>query len=348
MKLQELAAWLHGEVVGDSSLRIRGLAKIEAAAPGDLTFLSNPKYEPHLKTTRASAVLVSRKLELSAYARRKGIAFVRVEDPYGAFARLIERFHPEPDPLPSGVHPTAVVAKSATLGKRVSLGAHAVIGERARLGDGTVVSHGSVVGDDCELGAGCRIYPNVTIYHRSRLGDRVTIHSGTIVGSDGFGFYRESDGSYHKIPQVGIVVIEDDVEIGANCAIDRATMGETRIARGAKLDNLIQVGHNNVIGENTVVAGQTGIAGSTRIGASCMIGGQVGIAGHITIADRTTLLAKTGVTRAIPEPGKMLMGYPAKEQHEFQRIEAVTRKLPELLRRLRALERKAGSPTRDD
>jgi UDP-3-O-[3-hydroxymyristoyl] glucosamine N-acyltransferase len=337
MTVQEIAGLLDGEVVGDGRQEIKNVAKIEEASSGDITFLSNPKYERFLATTRASAVLVSRQLDLAKY-RRPSLTFVKVEDPYVGFVKTLRMLVPQIDPFPTSVHPSALVSKSAKIGKNVCIGAHSVIEDRAEIGDNTKISHGCVVGVQSRVGEDCLLYPGVTIYHQCKVGNRVTLHAGAVVGSDGFGFAPKKDGTYEKIPQVGIVVIEDDVEIGANTTIDRATLGETRIERGVKIDNLVQVAHNVVIGENTVIAGQVGISGSSKIGKNCMIAGQVGIAGHLEIADRTVILAQSGIPKSITEPGKIYFGYPAKEQHRSARIEAVIRSLPELSRDLNAVK----------
>jgi UDP-3-O-[3-hydroxymyristoyl] glucosamine N-acyltransferase len=340
MTLSEIGAIVRGDTEGDGDIPIQRLAKIEEAGEGDLTFLANPKYAKYLSSTKASAILVARNVEYKELRQRKRpIVLVRVDDPYAAFARLIDVFHPSTAALPSGIHPSAMVARSAVIGKDAAIGAHVVIGERCRIGHGAVLWHGVVVGDDGEVGDRSVIYPNVTLREQCKVGKRVIVHSGTVIGSDGFGFAPKADGTYEKIQQRGIVVIEDDVEIGANCAIDRATIGETRIKRGAKLDNLIQVAHNVVIGENTVIAAQTGISGSTKIGNGCIIAGQVGFVGHIEIADKTTVAAQSGVHKSVKEPGKTFFGYPALEHHERLRIEAALRQLPELITTVRALQK---------
>ncbi len=337
MKLREIAAMLDAEIAGSGEVEILRVAKIEEARTGDITFIANPKYQKHLTTTNASAVIVAQDLDTGA-----GItpALVRVKDPYMAFLKVLQHFHPPVEPLPPGIHPTAVVASNATLGKDVRIGAYVVIGENVQVGDGSIVSHNVVVGDNVVIGNQCIIYPNITIYYGCRIGDRVIIHSGTTVGSDGFGFAPKPGGSYEKIPQLGIVVIEDDVEIGANCTIDRATLGETRICKGAKLDNLIQVAHNVVVGENTVIAAQAGISGSTKLGKSCMIGGQVGLTGHLEIADGTKIGAQSGVHRSIQKPGTTIFGYPAYPQREAFRIQASVTQLPDLLQTVRDLQKR--------
>lgn len=340
MKLSDIGKMVGGDIEGDGNTVIERLAKIEDASDGSITFLANPKYTKYLVSTRASAILVARGVDYKELRERKHpITLVRVDDPYAAFAKLIDLFHPPASGLPTGIHPSAVVPKSVVVGKDVAIGAHVVIGERCRIGDGAVVWHNVVLGENVEVGERSVIYPNVTIREQCKVGKRVIIHSGTVVGSDGFGFAPKADGTYEKIQQRGNVVIEDDVEIGANCAIDRATIGETRIKRGTKLDNLIQVAHNVIIGENTVIAAQTGISGSTKIGNNCIIAGQVGFVGHIEIADRTTIAAQSGVHKSVKEPGKTFFGYPALEHHERLRIEAALRQLPELLTTVRELQK---------
>ncbi len=339
MTIREIAEWLQGEPVGPAAsldTAIDRVAKIEEAAPGSLTFLANPKYQKFLGATQASAVLVSRTQDLPAGA---SAVFLRVDDPYLAFLRVLRRLTPEIDPFTHGVHPTAVIAPTATIAPDASVGALAVVGDGAVVGARTKVGHGCVIGPAAVIGDDCRIYPRVTIYQGCRLGHRVVLHAGCVIGADGFGFAPTKDGSYEKIPQLGIVLIEDDVEIGANTTVDRATMGETRIGRGVKIDNLVQVAHNVVIGEHTVIAAQTGISGSTKIGKHCMIAGQVGLAGHIEIADRTILLAQSGIPKSITEPGKTYFGYPAKEARHAQRLEAAIRMLPETMRDLQHLQR---------
>ncbi|MGH2567334.1 MAG: UDP-3-O-(3-hydroxymyristoyl)glucosamine N-acyltransferase [Bacteroidota bacterium] len=342
MTVEDIAAWLNGEIVGDKKIQIGRVAKIEEAGTGDLTFLANPKYERFLATTKASAILVSKKQDISAYTDHGATAFIKVDDPYVGFLRVLDKITPKIDPFPVGIDPTAKVSSTATLGNNVVLGAHVVVDDGAVIGDNTKVSHGCVLGRQARIGSDCLLYPRVTIYHQCRVGNRVTIHSGTVIGSDGFGFAPKADGTYKKIPQLGIVTIEDDVEIGSNCSIDRATIGETLIRRGAKLDNLIQIAHNCIVGENTVIAAQTGLAGSTKVGKHVMVGGQVGFAGHLEIADNSIFMAQTGVTRSFTEPGQTYFGYPAKEIKKARRIEAALRNLPDLVREIQELQRKVA------
>jgi UDP-3-O-[3-hydroxymyristoyl] glucosamine N-acyltransferase len=341
MKLNEIASILQGEIEGDGNVEILHLAKIGEAGPGDITFLSNPKYRKHLTTTSATAILVNKNEmfpELSGH--KTTISLIKVKDPYISFLRLIEYFYPPATPLEKGIHSTAVIATSASLGENVAIGPFVTIGERCKIGANVSIYPGTAIGNDIEIGQKSLLYANVTIRENCKLGQQVIIHSGTVIGSDGFGFAPKEDGTYEKIPQRGTVVIEDDVEIGSNCTIDRATIGETRIKRGAKLDNLIQIAHNVIVGENTVIAAQTGISGSTKIGKNCAFGGQVGITGHIQIADRTSIGAKSGVPKSITESGKTYFGYPATEIRHSMRIEASVRQLPEMIAEIAELKKR--------
>ncbi|GJQ19950.1 MAG: UDP-3-O-acylglucosamine N-acyltransferase [Bacteroidia bacterium] len=340
MTVAEIAEWLKGELVGDGTREITRVAKIEEAGTSDLTFLANPRYLPYVKRTGASAILVARTFDIASASAPSTLAFIKVDDPYLAFLHVLKRLTPSIDPFARGIHSTAVISPTATLGDHVSIGAYAVIGDGARIGDNTRIAEACVIGSMAEIGSECTLYPHVTVYHQCRLGNRVTIHAGTVIGSDGFGFAPKMDGTYEKIPQLGIVVIEDDVEIGSNCSIDRATIGETLIKKGVKLDNLVQVAHNVVIGENTVIAAQTGLSGSTKIGKNVMVAGQVGFAGHLEVADRSVIMAQSGVPSSITEPGKTWFGYPVRERGRAFRIEAVIRSLPELARDLASLKQR--------
>ncbi len=343
MTIREIAEWLGGEIVGgiiNGKLEIDHVAKIEEAAQGSLTFLANPKYEKHLGTTKAAAGPVSRKLDLKKIEGQASPVFIRVDDPYIAFLHVLKRLTPKVETFMSGIHATAIIASSVTLGKNVSVGAYAVIGENAIVGSDTKIGEGCIVGTQAQIGSECMLYPNVVIYHQCVIGSRVILHSGAVIGSDGFGFAPKPDGTYEKIPQLGIVVIDDDVEIGANTTIDRAVIGETHIHRGVKIDNLVQIAHNVVIGEDTVIAAQTGISGSTKIGKQCRIAGQVGIAGHIEIADRTVIMAQSGIPNNIKESGKSYFGYPADEARKAQRSYIALKMLPDMLREFTALKKK--------
>jgi UDP-3-O-[3-hydroxymyristoyl] glucosamine N-acyltransferase len=338
MKLRDIAVLLYAELDGDGERDINRVAKIEEAGAGDITFIANPRYRKHFDTTAASAVIVGR--DFSAGERPSRPALLRVADPYASFLKMLVTFHPLPEPMPPGIHPAAVIAGSASMGEGVRIGPHAVIAHGCVIGTGSMIGAGVVLGDGVRIGKDCLLYPRVTVREGCIIGDRVVLQPGAVIGSDGFGFAPRPDGSYEKIPQLGIVVIEDDVEIGANTTVDRATMGETRIRKGTKLDNLIQVAHNVVIGEHTVIAAQAGISGSTRIGNRVMIGGQVGFTGHLEIADRTKFGAQAGVHRSITEPGTTVFGSPALPQREAFRIQGAVTQLPDLLNTIRALQAK--------
>jgi UDP-3-O-[3-hydroxymyristoyl] glucosamine N-acyltransferase len=343
MTIHEIAEWLGGEVVGNiigNTPDIVRAAKIEEADTGSLTFLANSKYEKYLSTTHATAALVSRKLDLNKFAGRASLIFIRVDDPYLAFLRILKRITPTVELFTSGIHSTAIVSPNATIGTNISIGPYSVVGEHAVIGDNTKIGAGCVVGNYAQVGSECTFYPNVVIYHQCKIGKRVILHAGAVIGSDGFGFAPNTEGIYEKIPQLGIVVLDDDVEIGANTTIDRATMGDTHIHQGVKIDNLVQIAHNVVIGEHTVIAAQVGISGSSKIGRHCMLAGQVGIAGHIEIADHTIIMAQSGIPKSIEEPGKSYFGYPADEARKAQRVYIAMKMLPDMVREFTALQKK--------
>ena len=334
MKLRELAGRLGCELLGDGEVEIRGVSGLERAGPGDLTFLANPRYAPLLATTRAAAVIV-------ASANESTLPRLVSENPYLAFARAVGLICPPARPEP-GVHPSAQVHPTAVLGTGVHVGALAVVGARARVGARSVLHPQVVVYDEVTIGEDCLLHSGVQVRERCRLGDRVIVQNGAVIGGDGFGFARDAEGRYHKFPQVGTVVIEDDVEIGALTAVDRAALGETRIGRGSKLDNLVQVGHSVTVGSDTVLCGQVGIAGSSRVGSGVTLAGQVGVAGHLTIGDRVIATAQTGIPSSI-EPGTVVSGYPAIENRAWLRSSALFARLPELQKRVRELERRLES-----
>ncbi len=344
MRVSEIARIIGAKVDGDVDLEISGIGKIEEAKSGDISFLANPKYERYAATTRASALIVPEDFR----TERRDIVLLRAKDPYMAFVFALKRMMPPPDPVKPGIHPSAYLSPKASIGKNLRAGAFVCINDNAVIGDDVMLSDNVVVGDGAAVGEGSLIYPNVTIYRNCRIGKRVTIHGGTVVGSDGFGFAPKEDGTFEKIPQLGIVEIEDDVEIGSNCSIDRATLGETRICRGAKIDNLVQVAHNVVVGENTVIAAQSGISGSTKIGKNCMIGGQVGFVGHIEIADNTSVGAQSGIRKSIKEPGTAYFGSPAREIHEAKRVEAAVGMLPKVIQELSALQHQIKKLTNEE
>jgi UDP-3-O-[3-hydroxymyristoyl] glucosamine N-acyltransferase len=325
--LNILAEKLGATLEGDGDIVVHGLAPIESASSGDLTFLANKKYQKYLETTSASAVIISFETAMP----RGDIAVLRMKDPYVGFVHALRIFHPPVRYAPAGVHPQSVIDPSAVIGDDVTIAAHAFIGKNARIGRGSVIAECAVVRDDVVIGEDCLIYPNVTVLDRTRIGSRVIIHAGTTIGSDGFGFAPVKD-AYEKIPQVGFVIIEDDVEIGANSCIDRGTIGPTIIRRGVKLDNLIQIAHNVEIGEDTVVAAQSGISGSTTLGHNVIVAGQVGLVGHITIGDRVTIGAQSGVSKDLFGEGKLFRGSPAREIHDELRLEAAIRHLPDVIR----------------
>jgi len=342
MKLRDILVLLGAQCDGDENIEIQHVAKIEEAVTGDITFVANKKYVKFLGETNASAVIVGKDISRSPQIT-KNTTLVHVDDPYVSFLKVLVAFHPPKDPLPPGIHTTAIVPSSTSIGTDVRIGAHVVLGEGCVIGNNARLCHGVVLGDEVTIETHTILYPNVTVRERCRLGKDVIVHSGTTIGSDGFGFAPKVDGSYEKIPQVGIVVIEDDVEIGANCAIDRATMGETRIKKGTKLDNLIQVAHNVVIGENTVIAAQAGISGSTTIGSGAMIGGQVGITGHLEISDNIKMGAQSGIHRSIRESGGTYFGSPALPHREAMKVHGALVQLPELRATVRELEIKVAN-----
>jgi UDP-3-O-[3-hydroxymyristoyl] glucosamine N-acyltransferase len=331
VKLRELAERLGCELRGDGGVEIAGVAGLEQAGPGDLTFLANPRYASHLATTRAAAVVL-------APGHEAPLPSLVSENPYLAFARAVSLVRPPARPAP-GVHPSAQVDPTAVLGEDVHVGALAVVGKGVRLGARSAIHPHVVLYEGVEVGEDCVLHSGAQVRERCRLGNRVVVQNGAVIGGDGFGFARDGEGRHHKFPQVGIVVVEDDVEIGALTAVDRAALGETRIGRGTKLDNLVQVGHSVTIGEDSVLAGQAGIAGSTRIGSRVTLAGQVGVAGHLTIGDGVIATAQTGIPGSV-EKGLVVSGYPAIENRAWLKSSAVFAKLPDLQKRLRALERK--------
>ncbi|MDD3567208.1 MAG: UDP-3-O-(3-hydroxymyristoyl)glucosamine N-acyltransferase [Bacteroidales bacterium] len=327
---QAIAAFLNGKVEGSPDVKVSTVAKIEEGTPGALSFMSNPKYSKYLYTTRSSIILIN-----ADYALEQPVeaTLIRVPDAYEAFAKLLSMVAASQRPK-AKIHKQSVVEKSATLGKEVFIGAFSYIGQNVTIGSNVQIHPQVYIGDNVVIGDNSIIYAGAKVYNECTIGRDCIIHSGAVIGADGFGFAPQPDGSYQKIPQIGNVVIEDNVEIGANTTIDRATMGSTIIRRGVKLDNLIQVAHNAEIGENTVIAAQAGIAGSTKIGKNCMFGGQVGISGHIFIADGVKLTAQAGVSNSIKEPNETYMGSPSVPSRKFSRSFVVFKQLPEMKRDL--------------
>ncbi|MEJ2051832.1 MAG: UDP-3-O-(3-hydroxymyristoyl)glucosamine N-acyltransferase [Calditrichota bacterium] len=330
--VSELAKLVRGEVIGDNDIQISGAAKLDIASPGEITFLANLKYKNQALETRASAIVIGKNVDF-----HREITQIRVDDAYYRFLEIFLVFNPPSELIKPGIHPTATLGQDTKIGDSVAIGQNVVIGQNCQIGNNTKIHANCVILDNVSIGENCFIYPLVSIRESCRIGNRVVIHNGAVIGSDGFGF-APFEGIFHKIPQVGIVIIEDDVEIGANCTIDRATMDATIIRKGAKLDNLVHIAHNVEIGESTVIAAQTGISGSTKIGHHVMIGGQVGTVGHIQVGDYAQIGAQSGVSKNIPEK-EIFFGYPARPIMRTKRIEAVINQLPELYKKINQLEK---------
>lgn len=333
---EQIAAYTGGTIEGDPKAEITTFAKIEEGTPGAISFLANSKYEHFLYETKSSVVLVNRDFQPS---QPVSTTLIRVDNAYETVAKLLTLYE-SMKPRKTGISPKAVIAESATIGEDCYVGPCAVIGEGVKIGNGCHIGPNVVIDDNVTIGEQCIINPNVTIYHDCRIGNRVTLHAGTVIGADGFGFAPTPDG-YEKIPQIGIVIIEDDVEIGANACVDRSTMGATVIHRGVKLDNLVQIAHNVEVGQHTVMSSQTGVAGSSKVGEWCMFGGQVGIAGHITIGDRTNIGAQSGVAggNTARRGGATMMGYPADNHKDWAKQMAALKSLPQLAREFSQIKR---------
>ena len=334
--LQELAARSGGELLGDPAQVVTGAASLPEATSGEISFFANPKYMPLLRKTRASAVFVP-----ADFTESTSAAQIRVENPAKAFEQVVRSLTPEPVRFAPGVHPTAVVSPDASLGERVSIQPHAVIEAGVVIGDDTIIGANSYLGHGTTVGRACMIYPQVTVRERTIIGDRVILHSGAIIGADGFGF-QIVDGRQQKIPQIGIVQLDDDVEVGANTTIDRARFGRTWIKEGAKIDNLVQIAHNVVVGRHSVIAAQTGIAGSSRVGDYVMIGGNVGVTDHVEIGDRNIIGARTGVSKDLPVDGGTWWGTVAVPAREAKQQLAWVHRLGRLFARVKAIEKKLG------
>lgn len=330
----QIAAAVGGTVDGDENATVSTFAKIEEAADGTLTFLANPKYTHHIYDTHASIVLVRRDF-VAEYP--VNATLIRVDDPYATLSRLLQMVDAVVNARPTGVEQPSFVAEDVELPEGAYIGAFAYVGKGARLGRNVKIYPQAYVGPGAVIGDDSVLYPGVKVYHNCRIGARCVLHAGVVIGADGFGFAPTDDGSYNKIPQIGIVEIADDVEIGANTTVDRATMGCTRVGKGTKLDNLIQVAHNVQIGEHTVMAAQSGVAGSTKIGSHCMVGGQVGFAGHISVGDNVQIGAQSGIPNDV-KSGSRLMGYPAVSAGDFARNTVYIKRLPELFRKMSQIE----------
>ena len=329
---EQIASVIGGKIEGDKDAKVRTFAKIEGVE-GAISFLSNPKYTHYIYDTKSSVVIVNEDVELEGTVAP---TLIRVKNAYESIAQLLQIYEAS-KPKKTGVSPQAYISPTAKLGKDCYVGPFACIGEGTVIGDGCQIYPHAVVGDNVKMGNGCILYPNTTVYQGCKIGNNVTLHAGSVIGADGFGFAPNADG-YDKIPQIGIVTIEDNVEIGANTCVDRSTMGSTVIRKGVKLDNLVQVAHNVEIGENTVMSAQVGIAGSTKVGSWCMFGGQVGIAGHITIGDKTFLGAQSGVPGSL-KGGEELIGTPPMNPRNYFKSQAIFRRLPDMYKELEALKK---------
>lgn len=340
---KELGKLLNGTIEGNPEVAVNRPSKIEEGGEGSISFLANPKYEQYAYSTTASILLVNQ-----TFRPQKAIAatLIRVDDVYSSVAVLLEKFGQSANGT-TGISKIAFIHSDAKIGENVAVGEFSVISKGAEIGAKSVIHPQVFIGEGASIGANCILYPGVRVHHHCVIGNNCILHSNTVIGTDGFGFAQQPDGSFKKIAQIGNVLIEDNVEVGANCTVDRATMGSTIIRRGVKLDNLVQVGHNVEVGENTVIAAQAGIAGSTKIGKNCMIGGQVGFAGHLKIADGTKVQAQSGIAGSIETPNTAIFGSPAINYNDYIKSYAVFKKLPELYKKLHELEQKLAAKKQD-
>lgn len=334
---KQIAAYIGGEIIGDENATVCTFAKIEEGMPGALSFLSNPKYTAYIYDTQSSIVLVNNDFVAE---RPVKATLIKTPNAYESLAKLLMLYE-SVKPKKRGISAMASIAESATIGENVYIGPFVYIGDKVVVGDNTIIEANVSVGDGATVGSDCILYNGVTIYHDCKVGNRCILHAGSVVGADGFGFAPGANG-YDKIPQIGIAVLEDDVELGANTCIDRATMGATVVKRGVKLDNLVQVAHNVVIDEHTVMAAQCGIAGSTKVGSWCMVGGQTGISGHIQIGDQVKVGGHSAISNSVKD-GKAVMGYPAFDHAQFARASVVFKKLPEMYREMDTLKKEVES-----
>jgi UDP-3-O-[3-hydroxymyristoyl] glucosamine N-acyltransferase len=340
MKVKEIAKQIDGELIGNGEIEISNVGKIETAGKNEITFISNPLYEKYFSTTKAGAILISKNFDIKK--ANENITVIRVRDPYLAFVNLLELFNKDETDDKYGISDNCLIGSNPVIGEKVFIDDFVKIGDSCKIGEGTKILASCILGNGASIGKNCLLDNNVIIYKECVIGDNVHIHSGTIVGSDGFGYAKQDDGTFKKILQKGIVVIEDNVEIGSNCTIDRATIGETRICHGVKMDNQIQIAHNVYIGEDTVIVAQVGIAGTTKIGKRCMIGGQAGIVGHLTICDDVIIGAAVGVSKSITKPG-MYLGYRAKPFKEELKQEASIKYIDKIREDLKQLINKNNS-----
>lgn len=335
---RQIATIINGVITGDPETSVSGFAKIEDAGEGTLTFLANAKYIQYLDQTRASVIIISRDFFMDT--PREGITYIIVPDAYAAFTKLLQAYQQliSQGKKKTGKHPQALVEDTATLHESVYIGPLAYLGNNVSVGEHTEIGAQCFIGDDVRIGRNCILHPGVKIMEHCIIGDNVVLHPGVIIGSDGFGFAPDKEGVYSKVPQLGNVVISDNVEIGANTTIDRATMGSTVIGKGVKIDNLVQIAHNVIVGDHTVIAAQAGISGSTKIGKHCIIGGQAGIVGHITLADGTKINAQSGVAKTVTKPHSALTGSPAHDYYSSIKSQALVRQLPFIVKRIEILE----------
>lgn len=340
MHIQELARRLEGQIDPTLDVEISGVATIADATPQDVTFLANPKYISQLRQCQAGAVLVAQDFELSV-----AVPLLRVAHPYLAFAQAIELFYTKPQPARQ-VHPTVVLGQGVSLGENVAIGAYVVVGDNVRIGHNVTIHSHCAIYDAAEIGDDCVLHSHAVVRESVKLGNRVILQNGAVIGADGFGFVPLADGSFSKILQAGTTVLEDDVEIQVHTAVDRATIGETRIGQGTKVDNLVQVGHGCKVGQHTLLCGQVGLAGSTEVGNHVILAGQVGASGHLKIGDRAIAAARATVLDSVPA-GQQVCGYPAIEHRQWRRISTALKHLPQMLHRLRRLERILGEPAPD-
>ncbi len=335
--LNQVALLIRGKVEGDGEIKVNNVAKIEEAQAGHISFLANEKYEPQIYTTKASAVIVSEdfspKKEISA-------ALIRVKDPYMGFTDLLSEVDRLMSLAKKGIEDPSKIGQGSEYGENFYLGAFSYVGDNVKIGNNVKIHPQVYIGDNCSIGDNSILFPGVKVYKHCVIGSHCTLHGGVIIGSDGFGFAPQDDGSYKKIPQIGNVILEDFVEIGANTTIDCATMGSTVVKQGVKIDNLVMIAHNVELGKDTVIAGQTGIAGSTKIGENVVMAGQVGLVGHINIPNKTTIASKSGVSNTIKKEGTTVFGYPAMEINDYKRAFVGFRRLPDLINRVRELEQK--------
>ncbi|MCU7693065.1 UDP-3-O-(3-hydroxymyristoyl)glucosamine N-acyltransferase [Haoranjiania flava] len=333
---EQIASIINARIEGDANASVRSFSRIEDAKPGDLSFLANPKYEEFLYTSKASVIIINQNFELK---QPVPATLLRAADPYSSFATLLKLYQEHKNSLTIGIEENAYVSEKAEIGENVYIGAFAYISDGVKIGKNAKIFPGVFLGKQVEVGENTELFPNVVIYNECKIGNNCTVHSGTVIGADGFGFAPQQDGTFQKVPQIGNVLIEDNVEIGANTTIDRATIGSTTIKSGAKIDNLVQIAHNAEIGPNTVIAAQAGISGSTKLGRNIMIGGQAGLVGHIHIADFVRINAQSGVSKSILEQKKAVTGTPAFDYSAALRSQSVARRLPELEQRIIELEK---------